>query len=100
MAVTYSNTSPWFSTRFKSNYLDSLVIRPVAAEPDDILYTVEPQFNYRPDLLSTYLYDTPKLWWVFAQRNLDVIRDPVFDFRSGTEIFIPKQPTLFKILGI
>lgn len=100
MAVNYLNTSPWFNTRFKSNYLDSLVIRPVAAEPDDILYAVEPQFNYRPDLLSTYLYDTPKLWWVFAQRNLDVIRDPIFDFRTGTEIFIPKQPTLFRILGI
>lgn len=100
MAAKYANTSPWFNTRIRSSYLDSLIIRPVAAEPDDILYAIEPQFNYRPDLLSTYLYDTPKLWWVFAQRNLDVIRDPVFDFRSGAEIFIPKKPTLFRILGI
>ena len=100
MAAKYSNTSPWFNTRVRSGYLDSLVIRAVSAEPDDILYTIEPQFNYRPDLLSTYLYDTPKLWWVFAQRNLDVIRDPIFDFKTGTEIYIPKKPGLFKVLGI
>lgn len=100
MAASYLNTSPWHITPLALGYLDTFAIRPVAAEPDDILYTIEPQFNYRPDLLSTYLYDTPKLWWVFAQRNLDVIRDPIFDFKSGTEIFIPKQPGLFKVLGL
>lgn len=98
--ATYLSTSPWQNTPMNAGYLDTLIIRPVAAEPDDIAYIIEPQFNYRPDLLSTYLYDTPKLWWVFAQRNLDVIRDPIFDFKSGTEIFIPKQPALFRVLGL
>ncbi len=100
MAAKYANSSPWFNTKVRAGYLDTMAIRPVSAEPDDILYAIEPQFNYRPDLLSTYLYDTPKLWWVFAQRNLDVIRDPIFDFKSGTEIYIPKKPSLFKVLGI
>jgi hypothetical protein len=72
----------------------------VAAQDDDILYVIEPQFNYRPDLLANYLYGTPKLWWVFAQRNMDEIRDPIFDFRSGVEIFLPKKSGLFKLLGL
>jgi len=100
MPAKYSNTSPWNRTRLKSGYLDYFTIRPVAAEDDDILYVIEPQFNFRPDLLANYLYDTPKLWWVFAQRNLDVIRDPIFDFRSGVEIYVPKKSGLFKLLGL
>lgn len=100
MSAKYTNSSPWGRTRLKSGYLDYFAIRPVAAEDDDILYVIEPQFNYRPDLLANYLYDTPKLWWVFAQRNMDVIRDPIFDFRSGVEIYVPKQEGLFKLLGL
>lgn len=100
MSAIYSNNSPWARTNIRSGYLDHFSIRPVAAEDDDILYEIEPQFNYRPDLLSEYLYDTPKLWWVFAQRNMDVIRDPIFDFRSGVEIYVPKKNELFKLLGL
>ncbi len=100
MATTYSKSSPWADTPLRAGYLNYLSIRPVAAEDDDILYEIEPQFNYRPDLLSEYLYDTPKLWWVFAQRNLDIIRDPIFDFRSGVEIYLPKKSGLFKLLGL
>lgn len=100
MSSKYPKTSPWADTPLRAGYLNYFAIRPVAAEDDDILYQIEPQFNYRPDLLSEYLYDTPKLWWVFAQRNLDVIRDPIFDFRSGVEIYVPKQSGLFKLLGL
>jgi hypothetical protein len=46
------------------------------------------------------LYGTSKLWWVFAQRNLDVIQDPVFDFIAGTQIFVPKKSGLVSTLGI
>jgi len=40
------------------------------------------------------------LWWVFTQRNLDVIQDPIFDFRAGVEIYVPKKSGLFKLLGL
>jgi hypothetical protein len=46
------------------------------------------------------LYGTSKLWWVFAQRNLDVIQDPVFDFIAGTQIFVPKKSGLVSILPL
>jgi hypothetical protein len=98
--ATYSNTSPWGSTPIVNNELSYLEIRPVSAEPDDYLYQIAPAYNYRPDLLAYDLYGTAKLWWVFTQRNMDVIRDPVFDFTSGTYIYIPKQTSLFRILGL
>lgn len=100
MSVNYSTTSPWYNTPVVQNYLDVLNIRPVAAEADDFVYTIESQYTYRPDLLSYDLYGTNKLWWVFAQRNLDRLQDPIFDFVPGVEIYIPKKAGLFKVLGI
>lgn len=100
MAATYSNFSPWFATPVKENYLDLLTIRPVSAEPDDYYWTVTTQYQYRPDLLAYDLYGEPALWWVFMQRNLDVIQDPIFDFIPGKQIYIPKNSSLREVLGI
>jgi len=100
MSASYSNTSPWYNTSSKNNYLDLLVIRPVSASIDDFLYTIESQYSFRPDLLSYDLFGTPKLWWVFTQRNLDVIDDPIFDFVPGIQIYIPKKTSLFSVLGL
>jgi hypothetical protein len=80
--------------------LDILSIRPVAAEADDFLYTIEPQYAYRPDLLAYDLYGNSALWWVFTQRNLDVIQDPILDFVPGTQIYICKNSSLVAALGI
>jgi|TARA_R110002074_G_scaffold106530_4_gene230111 hypothetical protein len=101
MAVSYSKTSPYNSTIVnESGELGILEIRPIPAADDDIIYTIEPQYNYRPDLLAFDLYGSAKLWWVFAQRNMDVVKDPVFDIESGTKIFLPKQSNLKSELGI
>lgn len=100
MAAVYKNTSPWYTTQVKNDYLEILKIRPVSAEPDDYLYTIEAQYAYRPDLLSFVLYDDPSLWWVFIQRNLDVLQDPIFDFVPGTKIYLPKPSSLKSVLGI
>lgn len=100
MGATYKNTSPWFSTPIKKNYLDVLKIRTVSAEPDDFLYGIESQYTYRPDLLAFDLYGDSALWWVFIQRNLDVLQDPVFDFVPGKKIYVPKKSSLFNILGL
>lgn len=99
MAV-YSKSSPYADTRQTNLYLDNLKIRPVPAENDDFLYTIENQYTNRPDLLAYDLYGDPKLWWVFIQRNMEVIKDPIFDFVPGTQIYIPKESNLKKFLGI
>ena len=92
--ANYINTSPWYKTPITNNYLDILTIRPVSAEPDDFLYTIEAQYTYRPDLLAYDLYGISQLWWVFIQRNLNVLQDPIFDFVPGVSIYIPKGSSL------
>ena len=100
MTVRYAATSPWYTTPTTQNYLDVLSIRPVSAEVDDFLYTIEVQYTNRPDLLAFDLYGTPNLWWVFIQRNLDVLQDPIFDFVAGKQIYIPKNSSLTTVLGL
>lgn len=96
----YNDKSPYASTPTKNNqYLDVLTIRPVPARDDDVLYTVQSQFTHRPDLLAYSVYGTSKLWWVFAQRNMDIIKDPVFDLVPGIQIYLPRQDVLQKFLG-
>ena len=76
--ASYSNTSPWKNTKIVNRrYLNHFEIRPVPAESDDVLYVIEAQYTHRPDLLAYDLYGTPKLWWVFAQRNMDSIKEDV-----------------------
>lgn len=97
----YSNTSPWFFTNIKNDsYLDIYQARPIPKNPKDLPFEITPQYTYRPDLLSFDLYGTPKLWWVFAVRNPDILKDPVFDFTAGTQILLPKKSTLSATIGI
>jgi hypothetical protein len=99
MAI-YSRQSPWVDTPANSLYLELLEIRPVPAEDDDYLYTIENQYKHRPDLLAYDLYGSPKLWWVFVQRNMEVLLDPIYDFEPGVSIYVPKKLNLEKYLGI
>lgn len=96
----YTHMSPWFNTPVTQDYLDILQIRPVSEEKIDYLYTIEPQYNHRPDLLAFDLYGNSALWWVFIQRNLDVLQDPIFDFVPGTQIYIPQYSKLRVALGL
>lgn len=98
--ATYSKQSLWADTPANKLYLDILEIRSVPAEQDDYLYTIENQYRHRPDLLSYDLYGTSKLWWVFVQRNMEIIRDPIYDFEPGISIYIPKKSNLERYLGV
>jgi hypothetical protein len=99
MAI-YSKASPWALTPQNNLYLELLEIRPVPAEADDYPYVIESQYRHRPDLLAYDLYGNPKLWWVFVQRNISVIKDPIYDFIPGTKIFLPKKTTIERFLGV
>ena len=92
--------SPWHITDIVDDlYLGHLNIRSVPGRANDILYEIEPQYTHRPDLLAYDLYRTKDLWWVFAQRNLDVIRDPVYDFVAGVKIYLPQSKLLKDLYG-
>jgi len=96
----YSATSPYFNTPEENINLGILVPRPITAEGDDQSYTIERTYAYRPDLLAYDLYGSPRLWWVFAQRNPDVIEDPIYDFKPGVTIQLPKPANVSSDLGV
>lgn len=98
--ASYTSSSPWAHTAQNSLYLETLEIRPVPAEVDDYRYVIENQYKHRPDLLAYDLYGNAKLWWVFVQRNMDVIKDPIYDFEPGKIIYLPKKSNLEKFLGV
>ena len=99
--ATYTGTSPWFNTPTKEGqYLDILKIRSIPAESDDVLYTVQTQYTHRPDLLAFDLYGDKELWWVFSQRNIEILKDPVSDLVAGIQIYVPKGNALTRVLGI
>ena len=98
--ATYTTSSPWHTTKIEGQeYLGILKIRPVPKESDDVLYTIQPQYTHRPDLLAYDVYGDSKLWWVFAQRNIDLLKDPVYDLVAGVKIFLPKGDSLARQLG-
>ena len=96
----YSSTSPYYSTGQNAINLDVLVPRTITAEADDQSYTIERTYAYRPDLLAFDLYGTPRLWWVFAQRNPNEIEDPIYDFKPGVTIQLPKPANISKDFGV
>jgi hypothetical protein len=104
MAVNniYPTTSPYYDTSvFNGKFLDFLANRPIPKQPSDVLYTIPAVYEYRPDMLAYDLYNDSRLWWVFAARNPNTLgADPYFEFKTGTEIYIPKLDTLKQVLGI
>jgi Base plate wedge protein 53 len=99
MAI-YSKSSPYFTTPLGAGYLDFINFRNITSYIDDIQYELSTKYEYRPDLLAFDLYSDPKLWWVFAVRNKDTLRDPIFDMVPGKVIYLPKITTLRSELGI
>jgi hypothetical protein len=95
------NQGPYGKTPINpAGYLDIFVPRPVPVAGDDVLYEIIPAYTYRPDLLAYDLYGKKELWWIFAQRNPDILKDPVFDFIPGTKIYLPQGSNLQSQLGI
>ena len=87
----YPTTSPYYLCDVVNNqYLDVMINRPIPSDPTDIYWQITPTYNLRPDMLAYDLYTDSRLWWVFAQRNPNRLKDPLFDFISGIEIYIPK----------
>ncbi len=85
----FKSTSQYLLTPIKDFYLDIMVQRSVPSSEFDNLIIIPPEYDQRPDLLSQLQYGTPRLWWVFAVRNPDILIDPINDFLAGLEIFVP-----------
>ena len=100
MPAEYSKYSPYYNTKTFGMFLDVLNFRTITKNPLDIQHTIAPTYKYRPDLLAADLYGNSALWWVFAARNPNVIKDPIFDFYPGQVIYIPAKENLVTDLGL
>ena len=99
MATEYRPDSNYRITPIVNNkYLDiytSPIINTSDFETTNII--IENKFNNRPDLLAYNLYGNSKLWWVFAMRNPNIIKDPIFDLYTG-QIIMVSSPQRIKTL--
>lgn len=100
MSATYSKSSPYYTTGQFGQFLDILEYRNIPRNPSDIEYKIDAVYNCRPDMLAFDLYGDASLWWVFASRNPNVLKDPLFDFVPGATIYIPTKETLTAALGL
>jgi hypothetical protein len=97
----YPATSPYYNTDIvNNNYLDIMINIPIPMVPSDIYFKITQVYEYRPDLLAYDLYADSRLWWVFAQRNPNRLKDPYFDFVAGISIYLPKLELLKQVLGL
>lgn len=96
----YAKTSPYYSTDSWGKFLDVMTNRKITAKSTDVFYKIDKIYENRPDLLAHDLYGNSALWWVFVQRNPDVLKDPIGDFKAGKSIFIPTKTQLTLDLGI
>lgn len=97
--ANYTSTSPYFETGYSQFFLETMVNRPIPKENDDLSFTINTTYQYRPDLLAFDLYGDAGLWWVFYQRNPNTLQAPPMDFAVGTQIYLPKLTTLKTALG-
>ena len=97
----YPLSSPYsFTSLVDNTYLDVMINRPIPMQPSDNYWEITPVYQYRPDMLAFDLYSNSSLWWVFAQRNPNALKDPYFDFVTGLSIYIPKLEVIQQALGI
>ena len=98
--MNYPTTSPYYVTStVNGQYLDVMNNRRINGNPTDVYWEIPPVYNMRPDLLAYDLYNDSKLWWVFAQRNPNTLKDPLYDFVTGTLIYIPTIENINSALG-
>jgi hypothetical protein len=99
--INYEPTSPYSKTVQLNQYVSYLDFWTAVAIPpstSDLIVRLETKYNKRPDLLSQDLYGTPQLWWVFACRNPDIIKDPIYDFKPNIVIYAPVKDVISRYI--
>jgi len=97
MAGFHSNTSFLRNAKVNKFYLDINQLPKIPKLDTDELYTIDSRYDKRPDLLANDLYGTTNLWYMFALRNPDILIDPLEDFTSGKEIYLPSTTAIDRV---
>jgi hypothetical protein len=98
--INFPSTSAYYETLQTNWYTAQFVWRAIPADTtDSYIYALDKKYENRPDLLSYDLYATPAYWWIFMVRNMNVIRDPIWDMVAGISIWVPTTTYLQSVLG-
>lgn len=84
--MEYLNSSPYADTKVYKFYLDIANLPVISPDGTEFEAPIDAKYHNRPDLLAYEAYGSSRLWWVFSALNPDVLKDPIFDFTSGTVI--------------
>lgn len=98
--INYPASSMWAKTSARDFYLDILAKPNIRAHSEDVVTTLAPPYEYRPDLLANDLYGDSNLWWVFALRNPNTFVDPLWDFTLGKQFYVPSKRYLTQALDL
>jgi len=91
--ANYKKTSVYSNTILNKKYL-GIYEPPITPNIENMKkYTITQKYHRRPDLMAYDLYGKSDYWWIFTILNRSVIKDPLFDFVEGLEIYIPNNLT-------
>jgi hypothetical protein len=65
--------------------------RVIPPNANDRIISIDAKYNLRPDLFANDYFGSPRLWWILVARNMDVLIDPIADFKTGVQIFVPNS---------
>jgi hypothetical protein len=92
--TAYYRTSPYYNTPQSNRFLGQWIPTGIQPSATDALIAISQKHSQRPDLLSYDLYGTPRLWWIFAIINPDIIKDPISDLVTGLQIRVPTTQSI------
>jgi len=76
------------------NHFPSRLLDPVNADINDFITQVESGKEARLDLVAFGFYNDVELWWVLADRNRGIVRNPL-RMKVGDTLFIPPVDVVF-----
>lgn len=96
----YSDKSHLKNTGFRKFFLDVAKLPRIDTAQGNFVI-VPPECENRMDLFSYQQYGSSRMWWVIALANADMIKDPIWDFKAGMNVFVPRDAALLeKLAGV
>lgn len=97
--ISYPHDSMYATTPQLSWRIGRYEHRSIPPASGDREFTITHAYALRPDKLAAELYGSAHLGEVFMLRNMNLLRDPVFDFVEGLTIVVPSPDTVRAIFG-
>ena len=79
------------------NYMNLPAIK---GSTSDTKFVITKKYANRPDLLANDQFGSPELWWILVLSNLEIIKDPIVDFKEGTTIRLVTENRAKAIAGM